>query len=705
MSGLQHSYAYDVPTTFINFSALHEDDHNVDSWFDQVTDIENVPPAPDQNIETPEFGNPLQIQADENVMNLSGGIAKKQQKTPRTQSRRSSKRLSAQQRIKQMAKIRAERKKVTPKQQEHPPTKRQKLSAAKSKSTDSTSIAECSPKLKPKLLPLTPTVLKRKNMTVKAKNSEEQELEKMQQLQQEMAERLKKNEESLKLALAGAGQPLKKNSVQATKPVDFHFCTDDRIKRHQEESTGDQYKQMDFTAELRKHPPSPARIPKGGHTVPKPFNLSQGNKRKHEETAPGDYLSTAEQVMAFYKRTPQRFHLRSRQKEMAGPSPVIPVKLKLTQPKTPHLQTKQRQRAVTCKSATELESEELEKQHQYKFKAQELNTKMLEGGHILPKKSHVKEPTIPIGFNLEIEKRIQQREKKDEEEEETFTFHSKPCPTKILTDVVGVPGKKALPVTVPQSPAFALRNRVRVQSWEEMKEEPAPIIKANPVPHYGVPFKPKLEEQRQVEICPFSFSERDQQRMEIKEKKLDQLRQAEAPKFRAQPLPHFDHISLPEKKVKPLTQQEPFDLQIDKRGESKLQRWKQQVKEELKQQKEMSTFKARPSTVTHQEPFVPKKDSRVLTVQEGFELATERRAKERQEFEKRLADLETQKSLLEEEERRHQEEHEKEEINRLRHELVHKAHPIRKFKQVVLKTSDAPLTIPKTPNFSDRFKI
>ncbi|KAG9474637.1 hypothetical protein GDO78_004768 [Eleutherodactylus coqui] len=643
-----------------------------------------------------------------------------------------------------MSKIRAERKKV-PKQEEHPPYKRQKLNASKCKSTDSSinkgpssRVSETSPKLKAKLtLPSTPMVLKRKHMPLRVKNSEEQNLEKMQQLQQELAEKLKQNEESLKSALAGAGQLLKKAPVQATKPIDIHFHTDDRIKRHQEETSEAQYKPVDFTSELRKHPPSPARIPKGGRTIPKPFNLSQGNKRKHEETA-GEYVSTAEQVLAFCNKTPQRFHLRSRQKDTEGPSPVKAVKLKVTQPKTPLLQTKQRHRPVTCKSSAELEAEELAKQQEYKFKAQDLNTKMLEGGPVLLKKPPVKEPTKPIGFNLEIEKRIQQREKKDGEEE-AFTFHSKPCPSKILTDVVGVPEKKPLPLTVPQSPAFALKNRVRVQSWEEMKEEPAPVIKANPMPHFGVPFKPKLVEQRQVEACPFSFTERDRQKIEVKEKKLDQLRNPEVsawvlceiiaslpagvlrcfsrdllqvPKFKAQPLPDFDHIALPEKKVKEVTHQEPFNLQMDKRGEQKLQRWKQQVKEEEKQLKEMTIFKARPNVVTHQEPFVPKKDSRRLTdslsgsiVQEGFELATERRAKERQEFEKRLAEMEAQKCLLEEEERRQQEEQEKEEINRLRYELVHKAQPVRKFKQVDIKTSDVPLTVPKTPNFSDRFNI
>lgn len=55
------------------------------------------------------------------------------------------------------------------------------------------------------------------------------------------------------------------------------------------------------------------RMPKGP-TVPKPFNLSQGNKRKLEE-ATTEYVSFAEQVEAFQKRTPPRYHLRSRKSE------------------------------------------------------------------------------------------------------------------------------------------------------------------------------------------------------------------------------------------------------------------------------------------------------------------------------------------------------------------------------------------------------
>lgn len=74
--------------------------------------------------------------------------------------------------------------------------------------------------------------------------------------------------------------------------------------------------------------------------------------------------------------------------------------------------------------------------YRYKFKARELDPRILEGGPILPKKPPVKPPTQPIGFDLEIEKRIQERESKKKSEDEHFEFHSRPCPTKILEDVV-----------------------------------------------------------------------------------------------------------------------------------------------------------------------------------------------------------------------------------------------------------------------------
>ncbi|XP_037259347.1 targeting protein for Xklp2 isoform X8 [Falco rusticolus] len=734
MSRAESRYSFDVPNPCINFATLNDDDddeaHKADAWFDQKANAENIPPAeyvaqasqnstafskPDiiqssvtrQGImsesHAEEDNEAESVQASAVPPNIVGSLTSWRAAAPAKASQRAGRRQATKQRKAQQHKgldgIEVTRNADTQvNKEEVPPLKKMRV---------------------------------RTNLSGKLKSTEEQELEKMQQLQKEVTELRKKNEESLKAAIAGAGQLVKRTAGQVTKPIDFHFCTENRIK-HVESQPGNEYKELDFAAVLRKHPPSPVQMPKGP-TVPKPFNLSQGNKRKLEETT-SEYVSLAEQVEAFQKRTPSRYHLRSRKSD-EGPVPAKLVKPRLTKPKTPVLRTKQRFRPITCKTTAELEAEEIEKIKQYKFKAQELNPKIFEGGPLLPKKPSVKDLTQPIGFELETEKRIQERDSKKQQEEEHFEFHSRPCPTKILEDVVGVPEKKVLPITVPKSPVFTLKSRTQTSSRDEKQEmfshflrsrpsvcvavaledkqekEVVPVIRANPMRHYGVPFKPKMPEQRHVEVCPFSFDARDKERQIQKEKKIEELQKEEVPKFKALPLPYFDHVQLPEKKVKNPTQPEPFNLQVDERGAAKLQIWKQQLEEDLKRQKEAACFKARPNTVVYQEPFVPKRGNKPLSeslsgsvVPESFELATEKRAKERQEFEKRLADREAIRERCQERLRQEEEEREKEEVAKLRQEMVHKANPIRKYRNVEVKPSDQPLTTPKSPNFSDRFR-
>ncbi|TKS77015.1 Targeting protein for [Collichthys lucidus] len=534
--------------------------------------------------------------------------------------------------------------------------------------------------------------------------SEEQELERIRNLQKEVALHRKKNEASYKAALAG-NVPPKKMVLSATVPKEFHFNTNTRVKATASSSTA--HKEVDFITQLRK-PSSPAKALKGA-TVPKPFNLSTSNKRKTEE--PAAYVPMAQQIEQFEKRTPDRYHLRSRRSQERGPSPVKGDRLKLTQAHTPHLMTNQRSRPPAVKSHAELEAEEVDRLHKFKFKAQELNRKILESVEGL-KKPAVKGPTVPEGFELQIEKRLQGRQAtKPQEAEEKHAFKSHPLPKKILEGVVGLPEKKVLPPTVPESPAFILKKRVHVEHKVVEVKPPSPI-KAPPVPHFGLPFQPRLAENHHVEVCPFSFEERERERRALKEKRLEEMRNEEVPQFKAQPLPDFDSVVLPEKKKLGPTKPEPFRLLLDERGAAKNARWEHTVKEEQKQQEEAAKFKARPNTVTHKEPFQPKKESRSAaegihssTVVEAFELSTERRARERQEYERLASEKEALRSMMEEEQRREEEQRAKEEIARLRQEQVHKAQPIRHYKPVALKKSEVPLTIPHSPNFSDRFRL
>lgn len=53
------------------------------------------------------------------------------------------------------------------------------------------------------------------------------------------------------------------------------------------------------------------------------------------------------------------------------------------------------------------------------------------------------------------------------------------------------------------------------------------MIRAQPVPYFGMPFKPQIPVGRTVEICPFSFDSRDKERQLQKEKKIKELQKGE----------------------------------------------------------------------------------------------------------------------------------------------------------------------------------
>ncbi|KAM9318786.1 targeting protein for Xklp2-like [Pholidichthys leucotaenia] len=112
-------------------------------------------------------------------------------------------------------------------------------------------------------------------------------------------------------------------------------------------------------------------------------------------------------------------------------------------------------------------------------------------------------------------------------------------------------------------------------------KKPSPI-KAPPVPHFGLPFQPRRPENHQVAV----------------------------PQFKAQPLPDFDTVLLPEKKRLKPTKPKPFKLLLDDRGVVKNSCWEQMVKEEQKRQEKAAMFKARPNEVTCKEPFRPKLEAR-----------------------------------------------------------------------------------------------
>lgn len=412
------------------------------------------------------------------------------------------------------------------------------------------------------------------------------------------------------------------------------------------------------------------------------------------------YVPLAQHIMQHENKTPERFR---RVKMVSVPSQTKAHCPALTKPHAPKLRTSKRNRVILAKSRAEQEAVELEELQKAKFHAQALNKKILESADSL-KKPEVKPPTVQEAFTSHVEKRLQERARASKpQDEEKHSFKALELPKKILEGVVGVPEKKVLQPTVPESPAFLLKKRARIELKVEEVKPPSPI-KAAPVPHFGLPFRPLLPESHTTEICPFSFEQRELEKKKLREEKGEKQTE-DVPKFKAQLLPNFDTVVLPEKKKMEVTKPEPFKLLVDERGDKSNRQKQLMLEEEQRKLKEAALFKARPSTAMHKVPFQPKKQERVTVTSDGFELATERRARERREFEQLVSDKETLRMHMEEQWRQEKEKQEEEEISRLRQEQVHKAQPIRHYKTVEVKKSEVILTVPKSPNFSDRFRL
>lgn len=126
---------------------------------------------------------------------------------------------------------------------------------------------------------------------------------------------------------------------------------------------------------------------------------------------------------------------------------------------------------------------------------------------------------------------------------------------------------------------------------------------------------------------------------------------------------------------------------------------------ERENEKEMSSFKAKPCKVVHQEGFKIKAAPRPLTEISEFKLNTEERSRKRESYEimkkelQRVKEDEIQQTLKE------RQEEEAREIAVLRKHAVHKANPIRQFGEFEIKPSKRPLTMPATPNFETNKRL
>ncbi|KAK3731789.1 hypothetical protein RRG08_035453 [Elysia crispata] len=541
------------------------------------------------------------------------------------------------------------------------------------------------------------------------KTSEQLELEKISAMRAETARARRLAQESCKKALNGRNVIPLRSAKPVTMPEAFSFSTDSRLKKNNLAPTSDQ-KVKDFAASLRD-----ARASSKAHqphlTRPQPFKLTHSKNT----TSVTKFVSDAEKTANFSKRTPQRF--RSMPKHIGRPltdsgKPLAATRQspRLTVAKSPGLASKSRTRPVHALSREEMEQLEFEKHQKEQFKAHPVNHKILHQTKLGVPKVEPRPLTIPTEFALTKRRSMSTgdlREALQAVEEDHHRFHAKPVNPKIFQGPMGVKPVDPAAPTVPESPAFALKNRVRFHKEPKQQEEPQRIPRANRVPHEGLPFRPKVDHRYTVPE-PFQVEERSKEMLTRRQQKIQQVLEEErkAHEFHASCLPSLDPGQLPQKQLKPATKPEPFELYVDKRGKEYQEQFQaKQLEEERRMQRKAATFKAGPNSVIQKKAFQPQASTKPLTEIDEFQLNTDIRAASREHYDQHLKQREATLEAIKRQRLEQQEEEERAAVMRIRKEAVHVAAGIKKYKAPVIKPSDLPLTQAQSPKFSDRFRI
>ena len=185
------------------------------------------------------------------------------------------------------------------------------------------------------------------------------QLNQIRQLQRQTRENVKKNEKIMNKALkAGPYVPVKSSEV--TRPIEFKFESDKRIKTHGMHTRSESGSKT-FQSQLRQHPPSPTF--KKEITKPKPFNFTKSGS----SAAPKQkWQSMAQFTMNYQTKTPERF--RAKPKVQEGNKSLDGEKKhnkpQLTMAKTPLLMTKKRSRPITQESSHQIEEKTVEEMKQ-----------------------------------------------------------------------------------------------------------------------------------------------------------------------------------------------------------------------------------------------------------------------------------------------------------------------------------------------------
>jgi targeting protein for Xklp2 len=480
-------------------------------------------------------------------------------------------------------------------------------------------------------------------------------------------------------------------ALGVTVPEPFHFSTDMRSRKMRSSMS-------DVDADSTDSTNTPSR-------------------KRHQSSSSSSHLDASPWVPLKQKLRQMENATPEHWKKVARPrSPVRP--LVLTKPIEPLLHT-----AIRGHSRPSLVDEAaVANAASHAFKAHPLNRKILESsgdmGVLRVVKRPLTQPQSPkfrvaaLASRRPSAAEVRAREEREAAQRRVF---------KALPVNGGLPHESPRrnssavprPLTVAASPNLHTKQRSLVHS----KPEPTPkkvitVFKARPLPSH-VNSTPKLHHAPSEPLkltIPEPFALATEERSYLEEQRrfeaLEKEKRADVEKrhFKARPIPNAAPFR-PHLEMK-ITEPAPFALQSEQLHEASKQQLEAKLEGERRERVAKSQFKARP--VPQAKPVELKRSTRPLTEITDFTLNTENRSQKREVFEQMKMDKEQVVKMQEERRAALEAERQKQEIKRLRQQLVHKALPVPATQSkppAPIRASCQPLTEPKTPNFHTTKRI
>ncbi|KAL0127148.1 hypothetical protein PUN28_005433 [Cardiocondyla obscurior] len=441
------------------------------------------------------------------------------------------------------------------------------------------------------------------------------------------------------------------------------------------------------------------------------------------------YVSLAEAVSRFQNETPERFRTKSSKLN----NTIIPLnmtksmqnRLKPTIPISPALLSKTRARPVTVLSREEREKLEMEEMKKYQIKANPIPPNVLRQSRMVAKITAKKSTTVAGNSTQSNEKanatnvsksQLHHRNKVSTVskgivgevletdpsgfvvEQEEMTFFGVPKDTGVTKNVTRVK-----PFSFEErNKNLQMKKEQRLKNLQEENKVKSEFH-ARPVPNFSKPPTPpaKLPQQQGqntkkiVLPCPFSFDDRNKKALERKEQLVKQVLEEgkQARVFRANPVPTFKPVMV--------------------RGRSKellLAKDKNMANEHMENQEnkepniDFSKKKEQDSVPKLKAGLYAADKQKAPSKIYSFKLNTDKRAKERYEFNEKMKRKEMEEEIKRLEAEKMKVESEKEMKAKLRKLAEVKARPMPVYKPPVIMKATKSLTNPQSPAFASKLR-